>query len=199
MSAESLRPFRLVLLSSAITAINAAWLIAVYLRSAAHVIPFASFLACASLFCFIEALLVNPAVVLGRENGDGRIAALTGLSIAAIFLTAIATGGSASMVTTSSGAMLMMLGVLLRAIAIRTLGPRFTTELRADGPLVEHGIYGWLAHPSELGLLSVTLGAAIIFRSEPAFAIWLLCTVPLTISRIRAENAFLRLQRRSDA
>jgi len=42
------------------------------------------------------------------------------------------------------------------------------------------------------GLLTLTLGACVLFRSVPALVVWVVAVVPLTIARVRIENAFLR-------
>ncbi len=192
MSAESSPRTPHALLSCVITLINAAVMIGAYSCSDANRAAFMIFLLLASLFCFIEAMLVAPSVILSREDDEGPRATWTGLAILATFLIAITTAHAASMTALITGAVLMAIGILLRAVAIHTLGPRFMTEFRADAPLIRHGIYRWLDHPSEAGLLCVTAGAGLLFRSAAALVLWLGLVLPLTTLRIRAENSFLR-------
>jgi protein-S-isoprenylcysteine O-methyltransferase Ste14 len=64
---------------------------------------------------------------------------------------------------------------------------------------VRRGVYRWLDHPSEAGLLSLTAGAAVLFRSVAALLVWALVLAPLTFARVRAENAFLRSGEREAA
>lgn len=65
------------------------------------------------------------------------------------------------------GIALLVLGILLRLWAVRTLGRFFSTrvEIRADHRLVREGPYRWVRHPAYTGsLLSIT-GVALALRS----------------------------------
>lgn len=58
----------------------------------------------------------------------------------------------------------MLCGIGLRAAAIRQLGNWFVTDLGVarNQPLVSHGLYRWMRHPSETGLLLLTAGIGMV-------------------------------------
>jgi protein-S-isoprenylcysteine O-methyltransferase Ste14 len=189
------RGVRRLVLSVALAALNAGLLtIPRLIAGPGHQWTFATFLALVSIFCFAEAGLVDE-VPRGPRN-LATLATMTGLAVFGVFVTAILTEGQTSHdgMIVVCGAVLMASGVVLRCLAIYTLGPRFVSELRVPPgqPLVRTGVYRWLDHPSEAGLLALTAGAAILFRSVDALLVWALVLAPLTFARVRAENAFLR-------
>ena len=108
------------------------------------------------------------------------------------------------------GSMLMAVGMLLRVLAIRTLGPFFLDEVAVlpGQPLVTGGVYGYLRHPSEGGTLSIAIGAAVLMSSVLGIAVVVLVLGPLVIWRIWLEDrllerrfnaAFLRYAREAPA
>lgn len=138
-----------------------------------------------TLWCVIEGTLTDE-VPRGSRNLLG-LATATGLATFALFVVAnLSRNGS------MLGAFIMAAGIALRCAAVYTLGDRFVSELRADAPLIRRGVYRFLDHPSEIGLLMLTFGVCVLFGSVYAFAIWLFAVVPLTIARVRIENAFLQ-------
>lgn len=59
----------------------------------------------------------------------------------------------------------MLCGIGLRAAAIQQLGNWFVTDLgmAQNQPLVSHGLYRWMRHPSEsTGLLLLTAGIGMV-------------------------------------
>ena len=88
------------------------------------------------------------------------------------------------------GALPFALGVALRLLAIATLGERFThgVELIPGHRLERSGIYRWMHHPSELGLLLIGLGTGLLLGT-PEATLWML---PPMLLRIRAEEHLLR-------
>jgi protein-S-isoprenylcysteine O-methyltransferase len=91
------------------------------------------------------------------------------------------------------GAGVMFAGIAMRRLAIRRLGRHFVTSVSVDGrrALVQQGVYAWLRHPSETGLLLVTLGAAIFLGSGAAAGVWCAVLLPLTLARIGIEDRCL--------
>jgi protein-S-isoprenylcysteine O-methyltransferase Ste14 len=88
---------------------------------------------------------------------------------------------------------IMAAGLLLRWIAIITLGRFFTVNVaaHADHQLVDVGPYRLVRHPSYTGLLIAFLGLGVFFGSWLGIVILL---VPITIAllyRIRVEEAVL--------
>ena len=126
------------------------------------------------------------------DHFDGRypVAELaTALATLALFWLAALTGeASPPGPLMLLGALVMVFGIGLRHVAMRTLGSAFITQVRPKTTLKREGVYSLVRHPSELGLLAITLGSALTLSSEPALLAWLIAFVPLTLHRIRAED-----------
>ncbi|QEG42044.1 isoprenylcysteine carboxylmethyltransferase family protein [Roseimaritima ulvae] len=90
-----------------------------------------------------------------------------------------------------TGGLLLTLGTLLRVTAIRTLGTDFVTDIRAPAVRRAEGIYRWLAHPSELGLLLIIAGAPLLLAAPRCLLVACLFFVPTSLHRIRRENQVL--------
>ena len=88
------------------------------------------------------------------------------------------------------GVAIMISGIVFRQYSISILGKFFTAtvQIKKDHELIKAGPYGYIRHPSYLGILIIALGLGI------ALANWIsliLCIVlPLTgvIQRIRVEE-----------
>lgn len=84
-------------------------------------------------------------------------------------------------------------GAGLRAAAARALGagfgaaPSSTRELRSDG------VYAWLRHPSELGLMGAALGLVILAGSPVAAGVLLWVLLPASAVRVGLEARVLGL------
>ena len=91
------------------------------------------------------------------------------------------------------GLALYTAGGVLRLWPVFVLGRRFSglVAIQPRHRLVTGGIYGIIRHPSYLGLLIVSLGWGLAFRSMIGVLLMVL-TVPVILSRIRAEEALLR-------
>ena len=87
------------------------------------------------------------------------------------------------------GALPFGVGVVLRLVAIRRLGARFThgVELVPGHRLETQGVYRWMRHPSEVGLLLVGLGTGLLLGS----VLWVpLMFLPMAL-RVHAEERLL--------
>ena len=90
------------------------------------------------------------------------------------------------------GGALLLSGVALRAAAFRTLGRRFRTEIEVvDAVLVRKGVYRFLRHPSETGLLAASIGAALLLQSTIGFVVWCVALLPVTLERLSLEESAL--------
>jgi isoprenylcysteine carboxyl methyltransferase (ICMT) family protein YpbQ len=88
------------------------------------------------------------------------------------------------------GVALIAVGAALRVTAIVQLGGGFRTRL--DSPtLVTTGVYRWLRHPSEYGLILIAAGGAVALASWIA-AIAACVVAALSVVRCRREDAALR-------
>lgn len=90
------------------------------------------------------------------------------------------------------GGVLLFAGVTLRALAVATLGESFRTEVEVEsGSLVRNGVYRFLRHPSESGLLAATLGSVVLLQSTLGLALWCAALVPATLVRLLLEERAL--------
>jgi protein-S-isoprenylcysteine O-methyltransferase Ste14 len=125
-----------------------------------------------------------------------RLALCSCLAVLAVFWTALlerAAGPVSFAWHQALGFVMMPAGIAMRRAAIGRLGERFVTSVSADGrcELVDEGVYARVRHPSETGLLLVTLGAAILLGSSAAAAVWCAVLLPLTLARIGIEDRCL--------
>src|SRR5262249_41788739 len=138
----------------------------------------------ASIAAALEASAQIPDGVTPSRSTDRRtdaaLAAATALGLLAVFeaaiLGAVAWEPAAllrDVLTLTFGAALFVSGAALRVSAIATLGEHFVFEARVtpEQPLVERGLYARMRHPSETGLLAMSLGAALLTQSTTALAI----------------------------
>ncbi len=90
------------------------------------------------------------------------------------------------------GLVMIVLGVIIRFVAIATLRRNFSSRLRIrEGhTLVKNGIYHWVRHPAYLGLMLIFLGVPFLFSSVLGFLVMLL-VVPLLLHRIGLEERML--------
>jgi protein-S-isoprenylcysteine O-methyltransferase Ste14 len=90
------------------------------------------------------------------------------------------------------GVFLFAAGGALRLWPVFALGRRFSgfVVIQPYHKRVPGGIYAVVRHPSYLGLLIVTLGWALAFRSAVGVLLTAM-TVPPLIARIRPEEALL--------
>jgi protein-S-isoprenylcysteine O-methyltransferase Ste14 len=87
------------------------------------------------------------------------------------------------------GASLMLVGIVLRVWAIRTLGARFTDGVIAEGSWCHDGPYQWLRHPAEYGGVLVFFGFAVgVGAPWQLVAITLTVLSALAVYRIRREE-----------
>jgi protein-S-isoprenylcysteine O-methyltransferase Ste14 len=93
------------------------------------------------------------------------------------------------------GVVLYVGGGALRLWPVFVLGGRFSglVAIQPGHTLVTDGIYRTIRNPSYLGLLALSLGWALAFRSLAGVLLVALMIPPL-IARIRSEEALLRSQ-----
>jgi protein-S-isoprenylcysteine O-methyltransferase Ste14 len=93
------------------------------------------------------------------------------------------------------GVVLFAVGGALRIWPVFVLGHRFSglVAIQSGHTLVTEGVYGFIRHPSYLGLLVNSLGWGLAFRSGVGILLTGLLIPPL-LARIRAEERLLRTQ-----
>ncbi|RMI30517.1 methyltransferase family protein [Nocardia stercoris] len=82
------------------------------------------------------------------------------------------------------GTTLMWLGLVVRVWAITVLGKHFRTTVEVDAgqPVIDHGPYHWIRHPSYTGLLGLTFGFGL---ASDNYVSLLLTTVIPTYALLR--------------
>jgi protein-S-isoprenylcysteine O-methyltransferase Ste14 len=95
---------------------------------------------------------------------------------------------------------ILVLGMVVRAAAIVTLGRAFSTNVatRAGQGLERSGLYALVRHPSYLGLELILLAFALHTRTWACFAVVLVPPSLAVLYRIHVEETALRLAFGSD-
>jgi protein-S-isoprenylcysteine O-methyltransferase Ste14 len=90
------------------------------------------------------------------------------------------------------GVLLYAAGGVLRLAPVFVLGRRFSglVAIQPEHRLVSSGLYGVIRHPSYLGLLVLSLGWGLAFRSGVGVILAVL-TLPVVLARIDAEERLL--------
>jgi len=93
------------------------------------------------------------------------------------------------------GVLVYTVGGVLRLWPVFVLGHRFSglVAIQRGHTLVTTGLYRVIRHPSYLGLLVLSFGWGLVFRSWAGVILAALNIVPL-VGRIRAEESLLRAQ-----
>ncbi len=86
-----------------------------------------------------------------------------------------------------------LFGLLIRFLAIRTLGSFFSVELMVLNfqPLITSGLFQSIRHPSYCGLLLIAFGISLIFESLWGIVYCSVIIVPMIIYRINMEEDVL--------
>jgi protein-S-isoprenylcysteine O-methyltransferase Ste14 len=91
------------------------------------------------------------------------------------------------------GVGMLIVGILIRHISIKTLGRFFTAHLRVNEGrrLIREGIYKRVRHPSYFGMIFSFLGLPLAFCSLYGVLYMLLIGIPSIFFRINLEERFL--------
>lgn len=90
----------------------------------------------------------------------GSIASLAAFVVAGLQILPIKSGQKAWF---AAGLVILMCGSLLRRHCWRVLGKHFTGDVKAsaDQPVIDHGAYRWVRHPSYTGGILMYLGTGL--------------------------------------
>jgi protein-S-isoprenylcysteine O-methyltransferase Ste14 len=93
------------------------------------------------------------------------------------------------------GVALYIVGGAVRIWPVFVLGHRFSglVAIQPGHTLVTNGVYGIIRHPSYLGLLVLSLGWALAFRSVIG-VFFVVLTIPPVLARIKSEEHLLHEQ-----
>ncbi len=124
-------------------------------------------------------LLVSALDPTGIAAGNGQVIKVGSLS-------------GINLVLLSVGLGMIVLGLVIRFVAIATLKKNFSGRLRIrdDHTLVKKGIYRWIRHPAYLGAILLFLGFPVMLSSILGFLVMLLI-VPYLLHRIKLEERML--------
>jgi protein-S-isoprenylcysteine O-methyltransferase Ste14 len=94
----------------------------------------------------------------------------------------------------SVGIILLAVGLVIRCVAILTLGRAFSANvaIRKSQKIKRTGLYRFVRHPSYLGLVIIFLAIGVHSRNWECLAIAFLPTTAALLYRIRIEEAALR-------
>lgn len=153
-----------------------------------------AFLALTAVFAGAEAAAHRHDDVIGN---DAPLAAATGLALLAVFVVSLVSRQPPLAGGAPVGIVLMVAGVTLRVLAMRALGPRFVTAVAPpDAALVTSGVYRFLRHPSEIGLLAIAVGGALLLASVAGLIACGVAIAPLSWLRVAREDAPLSVAKR---
>ncbi|WP_319580761.1 isoprenylcysteine carboxylmethyltransferase family protein [uncultured Methanospirillum sp.] len=88
---------------------------------------------------------------------------------------------------------IMWAGIIIRFLAIRTLGRHFRTiiHIRDDHTIVNTGLYQYIRHPAYLGSIITAFGVTLIFQNMLIPIIVVGVLIPAVLNRISYEEAAL--------
>jgi protein-S-isoprenylcysteine O-methyltransferase Ste14 len=155
--------------------------------------------AIASIGLLLLLSVLEPAVLRGspaRVSLRGRagvLALASGLGLLFTTWGALLEGAAAAQPWCWLGLGAAAAGIGLRLVAIRDLGPGFTSALDPvpGRPLVVRGIYGRVRHPSDLGLLLTSSGIAVLGESLLAGLVVAGIVLPSVVLRFIEEERSL--------
>jgi protein-S-isoprenylcysteine O-methyltransferase Ste14 len=78
-------------------------------------------------------------------------------------------------------------------LAIQALGNQFISDIQVGSEIVRDGIYAWLRHPSEIGLLLIAAGGPLLVGAPLTAITALLLLLPISLWRMRREDLALAL------
>jgi protein-S-isoprenylcysteine O-methyltransferase Ste14 len=161
-----------------------------------------SFLAAISIFCLAESWLgvtrCEVIEVSKKNRVDLILTQITGVVLLVVFSASLCEHliypvdleSSAHIVT---GTATVLLGVHLRVSAFRKLENAFFSmpKVTVGQQLVVGGIYSFVRHPSEIGLVCISLGIVWLLSSLLGFLVLVLMLLPISYFRVAREESCL--------
>ncbi len=94
------------------------------------------------------------------------------------------------------GLVITWCGILLRQVAIKTLGKFFVTTIitQPNQPVITSGVYRYIRHPSYLGGLITIIGVSLALNSLLGAVLMIGATSFVILQRITFEESYLLLQ-----
>ena len=100
---------------------------------------------------------------------------------------------SINSIITAFGLLLILLGIIIRWVAIVQLGKSFTVDVAITDAarLKTDGLFRRVRHPSYLGLLIIIIGFSVTMNSLISFFIFVISVTVAVLNRIRVEEKVL--------
>ncbi len=161
-----------------------------------------SFLAVISIFCLAESWMgvtrCEVIEVSKKNRVDVILTQITGVFLLIVFsaslcehlIFSVDSTSTAHMVT---GTAIVLLGVYLRVSAFRELENAFFSmpKVIVGQQLVVRGIYGFVRHPSETGLVCISFGVVWLLSSILGLLVLVLILLPISYFRVSREESCL--------
>ncbi|CAN5280329.1 hypothetical protein BH23VER1_BH23VER1_00650 [soil metagenome] len=129
-----------------------------------------------------------------RREGAGALEMVYGIALLAVVTACVAPPHFTVRAALARGALIALSGIALRCAAIARLGPHFhnDTGVAPGQEWNSGGIFRYLRHPSEIGVLLAAAGMALAAGSPLGMALTAFVLAPLSIHRRCREEAELR-------
>ena len=157
------------------------------------------FLLLASVWFFLESVVSQnepqrPTGISGRPWLELEIGVATLVTFWICVLDVPPAGLGDLGLAAAFGATLMVAGTVSRWLSIRTLGRFFLNDVAVvpGQPLVTHGVYRVVRHPSEVGTLCLALGAVTLWESTLGLVACFVLLLPGVMRRTQLEDEVLR-------
>jgi protein-S-isoprenylcysteine O-methyltransferase Ste14 len=146
----------------------------------------------------LESLFLTPEVQASdtsiRDKLTLRVSLFVGICLLAVFWSAQIEWllhSRRALAMQAMGGSLLVSGIILRVEAIRALGNQFVSDIRVERLIVRDGIYAWLRHPSEIGLLLIAIGSSLLLGSIFTAVAAAILLLPTSLWRMDRENVAL--------
>ncbi|WP_374948694.1 methyltransferase family protein [Mucilaginibacter sp.] len=136
-----------------------------------------------------------------KQNIDGHTLIIIWIIVVAAIAAALFTSASFTMPIGPdwlryAGLALIILGILMRFIAVRTLGQFFTVDvtIREGHQLIKKGLYKYFRHPSYTASLLTFIGFGLSLNNWYSLLIVVFAVIVVFLMRIRIEEKALTSQ-----
>lgn len=146
----------------------------------------------------LESLFLSPDVEVRnapiRDRVAMRVSLFVGIFLLAVFWSAQIEWffhGRSAIAIHGTGGLFLVVGIVLRIEAIRALGPQFVSDVQISRLVIRNGIYAWLRHPSEIGLLLIAIGGPLLIGAPWTAMAAAFVLVPTSLWRMNREEIAL--------
>ena len=159
--------------------------------------PLIAFFFLMSIFCGAEMLAgSHDDISSAHADAWSYLPHMSGVALLMVLWVSVYSGAtdlSGVHLINTIAALAILAGIWLRYSAITTLKEKFLSHvsLTSEHALICTGIYRYLRHPSELGLLLIGLSVPILLGSTTGGLVFVLTLLPLISIRITVEDHML--------